>query len=247
MNKAVGVAVGILVFVAVICGIYFGFIKRTDQSATVAEVSWQRSIQVEELKPVEKEGYDLPNGATILNQQEKFDRWDLVLLETRHPTREIPEGWDLKKDGELDLPKPPADTFPSLEAVPEDRQKSGQFKVYKVNNRFTNSNGMMEWEVEVFEPKAVNKTWYKYRIHEWKVTDTLKAAAKDGTPVWPEFGQISDVRRQGRKTESYEVVFETSNGNRHQKAFDNEMSWSGFTVGRSVVLSFNAVGHFVIK
>jgi hypothetical protein len=83
----------------------------------------------------------------------------------------------------------------------------------------------------------------KYTVQEWQQVDRALAEGADQAPYWPQVN-LSNGQREGQRTESYSVYFETSAGIKEYTT-ESEALFSQLQPGSEWTLSVNSFGQVV--
>jgi len=187
---------GILLLIASLMGLEC---MTWSQVVEVSGLSWQRTVEVEELKSVRHEDWSdrMPSGARVLGRTEKIRSYRDVLV----GQKEVEETYTVQeqtgtrrvKTGVQDLGNGRFKEIWSDEPVYRDVQK--RRRVVK----------------PVYRQEPVYGTWMTYEADEWVKVDTATAKGTTEMPAWPSTGVKQPVetrlgaRREGKRTESYKT------------------------------------------
>ncbi len=86
----------------------------------------------------------------------------------------------------------------------------------------------------------IYESFCSYTLNEWVVADVLRLDGSDLNPQWPAF-TFSNEQREGRKSESYQIVFRAG-GERYVYTTSDPQDYSRFTQGSQWLLEVNAFG-----
>lgn len=120
---------------ALIGAIFFIF-KREHFKAELVGFKWNAIQEMEELQPVKRDGYSVPQGAKPLGQKDE-SHYESVHVDTV----EYPDVLGSSLDDSY---------FPSLESVPVGRYDNGQFWIYR-NVTYDRDRDVLR--AEIFDPK----------------------------------------------------------------------------------------------
>lgn len=207
---------GLIVLIALV--VLLGGPKEKDLTVTGHE--WLRSIQVEELRPVQEQGWEgeLPGGARTLSSSREVYRVNKIRTGTETRTRTVSErvqtGTERVKVGTRDLGNG------YFEDVYEDRP------VYETVEREE------AYQEPVYREEPVYKRRYRYEIDKWMPDREAKAGGRDRSPRWPDTN-LGRNEREGARKEEYTVLFQDSDGEAARYKAPNEQVWRSFEPGRS--------------
>ncbi|HEX6903789.1 MAG TPA: zinc ribbon domain-containing protein [Thermoanaerobaculia bacterium] len=214
-----GCAIGCLGLVLLVA--LFAWLGRPkSKDLTVTGHHWLRSIQVEELRPVQEQAWEgeVPSGARTLSSSREVFRVNKIQIGTETRTRTVSErvqtGTERVKVGTRDLGNG------YFEDVYEDRP------VYETQEREET------YEEPVYREEPVYKKRYRYEIDKWVEDREAKAEGEDLLPAWPD-PELDKNEREGTKKEEYTVLFQDSDGEAARYKAPNEQTWRSFEPGRS--------------
>jgi hypothetical protein len=191
--------------------------------ATVAGHRFERTIDVETYGPVQRSGWDLPAGATLIRQYQDVHHHDKVVdrYETRTRTVQEKVGEERYVCGKKDM-------------------GNGHFKD-KYCTRPKYRNKTETYREPVYRDVPVYKTKYEYTIMDWSVAQTLKAEGPAKPARWPDTPAATDTRRQGKKTEKYWLKLKDEKGKEHELEAPYAI-WDRFGVGDKMPAKANRAG-----
>lgn len=203
----IALVVGVLV---VGCG--WLVFRTTDSVAHVTSVWWQRTINIEVIKPVRESGWSLPGDAYAVERSTR-----------QRGTREIPDGYD---------------TVSEQVAVTTsyDCSTSSSGRCSRVEYE-THSDQKPRYRSEpVFE------TWYEYTVDRWRVVRTWQAGRHDKSPYWPEPDGMPSGARAVQMPEVYEITFTTDKEGAEHKFRMDHAAWVAVCEHGEYALATNAFG-----
>jgi ribosomal protein L37E len=188
-----------LVIIGIVIALIFVFYqlgKPKVVDLTVIGHEWQRTIDVENYRPVEREDWFVPVNGTAINSYRAIHHYDRVLdhYETRTRTVRVQVGEEQYVSGKRDLGNGYFEDVYSTRPVYKEQVEEYQEPVYR--------------DVPVYNIK------YVYRIKAWVTDHTAVAEGKDKNPYWPEGAVAGQIWRDGAKNESYVLRV---NGKENQK------------------------------
>lgn len=216
----------LLVLLACICG---GILlsRSSEAEVTAVQFDWQRTIEVEAVRTVVEEDWDVPAGGRTLSQQEEIREYDRVLIGYETLEREVSEQVQVGERtyvcGQRDLGN---GFFEDIECTDP---------VYETQYR-TES-----YDEPIYESVPVYGTKYTYEIDRWLTVRTEQAGANDRSPLWPNTN-LGEGEREGDRTEMYQITFQDGEGTRHTLDY-TEAEWQTFEQGTTYQLKFNAFGE----
>jgi hypothetical protein len=228
-NRAVlgiGGLVGLLFLCICLCGGYFLFSEK-EVDVTVAEIRWQRTIQVEAYRTVVEEDWSVPAGGRTISQREAIHHYDSVLVGYETQQREVSEqvqtGSRTYVCGQRDL-------------------GNGYFEDVECSEPIYETQYRTETEqVPIYEQVPVYQTEYSYEIEKWVVDRTEEAAGTERQTNWPAV-TLAENEREGQRTEAYQVVFVDEEGKAYEMTF-TEGEWLAFERGGRYQLKVTRLGE----
>lgn len=213
--------------------VFFWFLGRPKETTlTVAGHRWERTVAVEELRTVVEEGWEgeLPAGARSLSSSREVHHHNRVRIGTETRTRTVTDrvqtGTERVKVGERDLGNG------YFEDIYEDRP------VYEEREREET------YEEPVFREDPVYRVKHRYEVEKWLSDREERAEGQGLAPRWPAIG-LGANRREGKRTEVYEVLFEDRDGAGRVYRARDEVEWRGFEPGTSYRAKVRSNGEIV--
>ena len=161
------------------------------ETATVADIAWERTIAVEEYQYNEHEDWTLPADADLISREERVYTYDKVKIGTDEEC-----GYEEKCKTDS--------VYDHTERTCYDDGTCDEHDVYR--NERTCTNEYVCEEVSVYENIPVYQTWYIYNVWEWANVQPAVARGSDTDIHWPEV-QLNDNQREGARTENCTVIF----------------------------------------
>lgn len=156
----------------------------------VTEVSWERSIDIQEYKTVREDDWYIPAGGRLVYTQSEIRTYEQVLdhYETHYETRsETYVSGYTTHTNYIDLGNGYFDT-----ETYQEPEYSTRYYTEPV-------------EVPVYRSEPVYDTKYYYDIERWVYTRTAKSKGADKNPYWPATSLKSN-ERESTKHENYVVT-----------------------------------------
>ena len=187
---------------------------------TVVEKSWQRSIDMEEYRLVEDQGWSLPGDAVELlgssqeihHYNQVFDHYETV-TETR--SEQVFDGYD---------------TYTTYNDLGNGYFEEEEHQVPRYRTEYYT----VEREEPVYIPVPVYETMYHYTIRRWEYVGTETVSGTDSDPYWPPV-TVSDTSREAGRSERYSVLCENKKGVQSSYTCDPEI-WLALDTGSSYKL-----------
>ena len=178
----------LLILAMVGAGIYLIIPKNV--TLHVTQISWERSIDIQEYKTVRENDWYIPAGGRLVYSQSEIRRYEQVLdhYETRYETRyETYISGYTSHTNYIDLGNGYYDT--ETVDVPEYSTRSYTEPV----------------EYPVYRSEPVYDTKYYYDIERWVYTRTSRSSGIDKNPYWPKTN-LSTNERESTKHQNYVVT-----------------------------------------
>lgn len=208
-----------LVAALVIGGLTWLLIPKTQQ-VTVTELSWERSIAVEELKTFNESDWSLPAEARLTRSATEFSHYDKVLDHYETVSEQVQKqrisGYETVVTGHRDLGNG------LFEEITEQRA------VYETY-----------WETEtkqqpVYRDEPVYRTKYYYEIDRWTHTRNVVTSGKNKDVYWGDV-ELADKERLGKRSEWYKAVAINKKGKQNTYNFEYS-EWMRLEADRSYML-----------
>jgi hypothetical protein len=209
---------------------YGAFIKTTTVELTVANMTWERQVEVEEFRTLTKEDWDYPGDARVISQRREIHHYVQVQTGTKRVPYTV--------------------SHQEVAGSHQERYACGSTTVDKGNGFFSTHTTYCSRTVTdyrtVYETKyrdepvyrqdPVYKTKYVYEIDRW-VTDRFDTAkGKSGvTPIWPATTANGSKERVGdERRQDYGVELLDAEGRSFTKSLGYER-WSLLSEGEIVM------------
>jgi hypothetical protein len=208
------------------------FFRPREITATLAEKSWERSLEVEAYRTVRESDWNVPSGGRTVNSfqairsyRQELDHYE---TRTRTVTEQVQTGTRTYTCGQKDLGNGYFEDQTCTEPEYESRshEESYQEPIYR--------------QIPIYDTK------YEYDVDRW-VTDTVLVAqgkADDpgdaDAPAWPQ-PRLADRRREGERKEKYVLVFHDNRDHTYQREVPLEQ-YQALRVGASTQIRVNNAG-----
>ena len=227
-------SLGAVFIVAAIAALCYAFLPK-HVSFEVTDLSWERSISIQERYTAEESGWDVPSGGRV-----KFTKEEL------HHTEEV---FDHNETYYEDVSEEVLDHY-KTETHKIDKGngffdiEKEQVPVYKTVHK------KVKKERPVYRDVPVYKTKYYYLIERWKTTRSVDTSAHDKEPVW---GDVSLADGEGpydvgqERASKWDTTFRVSgiaNGEKVSYVVDDTEFWESMSVGDTVSGKTTSEGKF---
>ncbi|PYQ60387.1 MAG: hypothetical protein DMF53_17080 [Acidobacteria bacterium] len=179
-----------------------------------------RTIAVEQLRPVAEQAWEgqVPSGARVLRSSREVHHVDHLQIGTRTRSRTVNErvqtGTHRVKTGTRNL-------------------GNGYFEdVYEDRPVYENRSHEETYQEPVYRDQPVYRQRVRYEIEKWMPDRKARAEGQDHNAVWPD-PRLGAKEREGKRAETYEVLFQTAKGKPTTWKAPNEQAWRGFEEGRA--------------
>lgn len=212
----------LIIIVLALVGL-FAFMRGnvTQGDLKVTEMSWQRSITVEQNTLFQESDWSVPSGGEITRTNEEFHHFDTVL--SHYESVEVERSREVFDHNETYY------TYEDMgngyyEEIPNERP------IYRTEY-YTET---VQQPVYVQVPRYATK--YYYDIYRWVEARNVLSSGNDTDPYWPEIYYAED-ERQGKTTEAYLFSVEPNSDKSSSVAATysiNEADWHNLHVGDNV-------------
>jgi hypothetical protein len=217
IGKRLGVGcLGLVALVALF--IFLGRPKST--TLTVTGFHWTRTVAVEEIRPVTEQAWEgeVPSGARVLGSSREVHHVNHIQTRTQTRTRNVSErvqtGTQRVKTGTRNL-------------------GNGFFEdIYENRPVYENRSHQETYQEPVYVDRPVYRQRVRYEIEKWMPDRDAKSEGRDHNAVWPD-SRLGSKEREGKRAETYEVIFRTSKGETATWKAPTEQAWRGFEEGRA--------------
>lgn len=199
--------------------------------ATVTDKSWERTVQVEEYRTVEEEGWSIPDGGRERRHWREVHHYDRVLDHYETRTRDVSErvrtGTESYSCGKKDHGNGYFSDKTCTRPVYETRHHSETYRD------------------PVYRRVPVYGTRYRYEIERWLPERSVRAAggARD-EPAWPET-HLGRKEREGERKEVYTLAFRDKDGKTYSREVPRPQ-WDRHRPDEPVTLRVYAGSRFEI-
>lgn len=212
---------GVIVVLIAACGLISMLLGDKTQKSTVDSVSWRRTVSEEAYKYVEKEGWELPDDADLVDEERKQKGTEKVISgykdEEKCTTERVQDGYE--EVCEVEDVTYDDGTTESVETCTNE-------PVYKEVEECKTE------KVPVYEDKKVYAMWYTYEIWDWVEVNSETETGDDYEPEWPTI-DVADDNREGDKVEEYTITFEDADGNKYEYTTESFNEFEEYTEGSS--------------
>jgi hypothetical protein len=195
----------------------------------VRDVRWERKIEIEKLTTMREEAWSIPTGGRLVSQRQDVHHYDQVIdhyeTRTRNVSEQVQVGTEDYVSGVRDMGNGYFEEQHSSRPIYETRTRTETY------------------QEPIYRAVPVIATKYSYDIDRWMMTRSAIASNHDPSPKWPST-QLQDKERTGKRTETYQVVFEDNQQKSHLRTFD-ETKWRRFEVGQRCPARMNGFGHLL--
>lgn len=201
--------------------------------ATVADRSWERTVQVERFRTVVEEEWELPPGGRELGRERAIRRYDRVLDHHETRTRQVSErvqtGTESYTCGTVD-------------------NGNGYFTDRTCTRpTYGTQYRTEEYREPVYRQVPVWGTRFRYEIERWKPERVARAAGgATSTPEWPDTKLSGSREREGERKEVYTLVFRDADGKEYVEQV-TQAQWEAYEPGESVTLRVGVDGGVEIE
>ncbi|RMG06286.1 MAG: hypothetical protein D6731_26115 [Planctomycetota bacterium] len=213
-------ALGVLGCLGLCCllAVVGGLLRKPQQAVLeVQRVSWERSIPVQEQRPVVERGWTLPAGARLLGQSQEIKSHREVVdhYETRTRKKRVQVGTKKVVVGKRDLGNGYFEDIVEEKPVYETRDET--------------------YREPVMRREPVYATQYRYEVIRWKTVRNEVARGDDKAPRWPEL-RLGPKQREGPRREVYRLHLRGT-GEQAGETYVYELpeaEWRHYEVGQRV-------------
>lgn len=214
------------------------------ETLTVTDMSWERSISIEEERTVKESGWSVPNGGRIYDEKEELHHYDKVLdhyetiteVKTREvishyetvtetKSRQVISHYETVVTGYRDFGNGYFEEVTSSQPVYETEYytESHQEPVYTTET-YTETR-----QEPVYKDVPVYKTKYYYEIEKWFDCRSVDTTGTDKDAYWGEVILDSHERENGR-SESYYIgtINKKGENNTYRMEYDQ---WCTINIG----------------
>ena len=230
IGGGVGCAALICIILVGLCIFSFFAFRTQEVSLKVTGLSWERTVEIEELRTITEKGWEgeLPSDARYISESREVHHYEKVQVGTETKTETVTEkvqtGTEKVKVGVKDL-------------------GNGYFEdVYETRPVYKNVQKKVTKDVPVYKDEPVYKNKITYEVDRWQTDRTEKSSGIDNEkPYWPEF-TLSGKEREGNKTEIYMVTLAGPEGKSYDYKAKSENEWDKFEMGKSYNAKISGFG-----
>lgn len=190
-------------------------------SATILEMSWERTVSIDEYKTVRESDWSIPSGGRLVSQSEEFHHNDRVVDHYETKTRTYTE-----------------EVFDHYEYSYRDLG-NGYFEEIK-HPVYRNETRTETYQEPVYKNVPVYKTKYVYDIDKWVHKFNKTTSGNDDKPYWSDYVCGKNERVNSRR-ELYTVLVRDENGDErtYSLSFDQ---WKQLRIGETVAMKVTIFG-----
>lgn len=208
------VIIGALASVLLIVGFIWLLIPKED-TLTVSQIKWERSISIEEERTVKEDGWSVPIGGRTYKTTSEIHHYDQVLdhyeTVTETKTRQVVTGYEDYVSGYRDL-------------------GNGYFEEIISSRPVYGTETYTETRQEpVYISVPVYQTYYYYEIEKWFHCRSIDTSGEDKNPYWGEVS-LGIKEREGSKSERYIIIATNKDGEVNNYTL-NFSDWETINIG----------------
>ena len=222
---------------------------------TITGFSWERTVEVEDFKTFEEDGWSLPSDGRLLYSQEEIRRYDNVIdhyeIKKVEKSREVVDHYETveveKSRQVVDYYKEVVTGYKDLgngyyeEIVDKEPVYKTEYYTEKEEKPVYKKEYYTE---EIKEPVYVQvpvyDTKYYYEIDRWVHNRNEKTSGNDKSPYWAE-PNLLDNQRFGSRQEKYTIYTLNEDGETDSYHFE-ESDWMTYSQGDVIYFTTNLYG-----
>lgn len=224
-GRALKISAAALLVIVLIAGMVMLFTPR-EVSGTVVDMSWSRSVEIEEYKTVRETGWSIPSGGREVSRSEELHHYNSVIshyeTKTRTYTEKVLDHYEEYVSGYRDLGNGYFEKITS------------QRPVYRTETRTEIYEEPVYIQVPVYETK------YVYDIEKWIHQTYKRTSGSDKSPYWSDY-ECKENERTGAKAETYAITVKDQKGNTKDYTLAFEQ-WNSLKKGQDVKLKTYITG-----
>lgn len=203
--------------------IYVNYFKTTEITLTVQDLRWERGVEVEALRTLTLEDWNVPGDGRIISSSRQIRRYDRVLDHYETRTRQVSEQVLTGYDTERYV----CGTIDNGNGFFEDRYCTRSVP------RYETKYSTETYREPIYRNDPVYDTKYVYQVDRWQ-TDRFVKASGETNPYWPTPDGLGPRQRVGdERIQRYIVVMTDPRGRTHERDVSNE-NWSRLDEGEVV-------------
>lgn len=212
-----------LVALLVLLGIYFFFIRTTEQTAVVDGFSWSQNVVIEEYQTHHKEGWTIPIGGRETGSDIR-----------QSGTERISDGYHMET--RMDTCYRPITVHQTCTRD----NGNGSFDPYDCSYLSEEPYSCpKDFPVEDYHYEPVFSVWYFYDIDEWTMIGNYPTSGNDRSPYFDDAQPSGDLQRRIEQTGTYTVYFSSEDLEPFSRTYDVE-TWRMFDYGQKHKIIVNA-------
>ncbi|HOX95779.1 MAG TPA: hypothetical protein PLI45_00140 [Candidatus Woesebacteria bacterium] len=213
----------ILSVLLVFVGIYFFFIRTTEQIAVVDGFSWTQNVLIEEYQTHQKEGWSIPVGGRETGSEIR-----------QSGTVKVTDGYHTETQ---------MDTCYRSVTVPQTCTRdngNGSFDSYDCSYSSSESYSCTNTvTVEDYHFEPVYDTWYFYDIDEWTAIGNYPTSGNDHSPYYDDAQPVGNLQRRIEQPGVYKVFFSSEGLKPFSRTYSLE-TWKLFEYDQEHIIKINA-------
>ncbi len=226
----------LLLYAAGLAGIFlvatliFALFKTHLVEVNVTGFSWERTIEIDELRTVREDDWNVPAGGRQISSRREIHHYDKVIDHYDNKTRTVTERVQTGTTTE----KYACGTKDKGNGFFETKYCERSVPVYKTETR------QEPYKDPVYKDEPRYQTKYTYDIDRWVHDRTERASGSDRHPEWPTFALRGKQREAGRD-ETYTTYFTDAKGKAYFYNVD-QSQWTNLDPNKTYKLRVNALG-----
>lgn len=220
--KKIAAIAGISIAVLAVIAIFLAVFLPKTHTGTVTDISWNRTMEIEEYKTVAESDWTIPSGGRMLYSREEIRSYTQVLdhYETKTRTVQVLDHYEDYVSGHRDLGNGYFEEIISQRPVYVTKTETYEEPVYK--------------SVPIFDTK------YYYEIERWVHQSYKYTSGKDDTPYWSDY-TCAENERFGVKSEKYSIAVSQDDKTYHCD-MDYEV-WKTLSIGQTITVKIHFGNH----
>lgn len=210
--------IGIAAIAIALCALAAFLLIPYDKQVEITNVSWSRSISIEEYRTVQESDWTVPPNGRVQYTRQEIHHYDRVIDHYEQKSRQVIDYYDDIVTGYRDLGNGYFEEITTKKPV------------YKTEY----------YDEPVYRNDPQYATKYYYEIERWVYSRSVNTNGNDKSPYWGEV-YLHNKEREGSRTSKYYV----NTTDREYKVSEND--WYSLNIGDNVILSVNRLGYAKIK
>jgi hypothetical protein len=211
--------------VMIVLAILFALLRTHTVEAEVTGKSWNRSIAIEQMQTLRRDGWSLPAGARWISSERR-----------QNGTREVVDYYRTVTEN-VAVQVPQSETY---NCGTRD-MGNGYFQTQTCSRTtYTTRYENKSRQVPVYLTEAVFDTWYVYDEDVWRVVRKCSAAGLVDAPFWKDCPFAAPGEREGRRTQDYTLTLDLGEATAPLKV--DQSDWDDIAIGMAVQVDVNRGG-----